>query len=102
MPELKPGSRLKSAVCTTEAIVVKAPAADIDVRCGGVPMIAPDGASDGGSVSADHSAGSLLGKRYVDADESVELLCTKAGEGSLSVGDVSLGLKEAKPLPASD
>ncbi len=102
MPELKPGSRLKSAVCTTEAIVVKAPAADVDIRCGGVAMTAPDGSSDGGTVSPDHSGGSLLGKRYVDADESIELLCTKAGEGSLSVSDVALGLKEAKPLPASD
>jgi hypothetical protein len=102
MPELKPGGRLKSAVCTTEAIVVKAPAGDVDVRCGGVSMIAPDATADGGSVSPDHSGGSLLGKRYVDADETIELLCTKAGEGSLSIGDVALGLKEAKPLPASD
>ena len=102
MPELKPGGRLKSAVCTTEAIVVKAPAGDVDVRCGGAPMTAPDADGSGGSLSPDHSGGSLLGKRYVDADETIELLCTKAGEGSLSIGDVALGLKEAKPLPASD
>ena len=46
--------------------------------------------------------GTALGKRYVDASESLEVLCTKAGEGSLSLGDEPMVLKEAKPLPASD
>jgi hypothetical protein len=32
MPELKAGARLKSAVCTTEVIVVKTPAGNVDVR----------------------------------------------------------------------
>ena len=36
--ELKPGQRLASAVCDTEVVVVKAPAADVDLRCGGHPM----------------------------------------------------------------
>jgi len=30
------------------------------------------------------------------------VLCTKPGDGSLSVGDEPLQVKEAKPLPASD
>ena len=30
-----------------------------------------------------HAQGSLIGKRYVDAEERYELLCTKGGEGSL-------------------
>jgi len=29
-------------------------------------------------------------------------LCTKAGEGSISVGETILTVKGAKPLPASD
>ena len=33
--DLKPGTRLASAVCETEVVVVKAPAADVDLRCGG-------------------------------------------------------------------
>ena len=37
-----------------------------------------------------------------DADETVELLCTKAGEGSLALGRDVLIVKETKPLPASD
>ena len=46
--ELRAGSRLKSAVCATEVIAVKAPSDDIDVRCGGVPMLDAGAAPDGG------------------------------------------------------
>ena len=42
-----------------------------------------------------------MGKRYVDADGS-EILVTKAGKGTLSIGSTPLQVKEAKPLPASD
>ena len=42
-----------------------------------------------------------MGKRYVD-DGGAEVLVTKAGAGTLSVGSTPLSLKEAKPLPASD
>ena len=41
-----------------------------------------------------------MGKRYVD-DGGAELLVTKAGQGTLTVGETPLSLK-AKPLPASD
>jgi hypothetical protein len=44
----------------------------------------------------------LTGKRYADEDLGLELLCTKAGEGWLSVGDRPLLVKGAKPLPSSD
>lgn len=103
MPELKPGSRLKSTVCTTEVIVVKAPSGDVEVTCGGAAMADPATAGDpSGEPAADAADGTQLGKRYVDADETIELLCTKAGAGSLAVGGAALSLKEAKPLPASD
>ena len=39
--ELRAGSRLKSAVCDTEVIAVKAPGGDMDIRCGGVSMLDP-------------------------------------------------------------
>jgi hypothetical protein len=100
---LKAGSRLKSAVCETEVIAVRAPGVDVDLRCGGAPMIEFEAdAPSGGAISPDHHAGTQLGKRYADETTGIELLCTKPGEGSLSVGDVPLPLKEAKPLPASD
>jgi hypothetical protein len=101
--ELRPGSRLRSAVDATEVVVVKPPAGPVDLRCGGHPMV-PLG-SEGGvgaTPSPDHAGGTLLGKRYVDADQTLEMLCTKPGDGSLSVGDEPLEIKEAKPLPASD
>ena len=46
--------------------------------------------------------GTLVGKRYVTEDEAIELLCTKPGAGSLSMGDTALLVKGAKPLPSSD
>jgi hypothetical protein len=100
--ELKAGSRLKSAVCATEVIVVKASGDDVDVTCGGASMLAPDSDSPDGSPAAGADSGSLMGKRYVTEDESLELLCTKPGDGSLGVGTTLLELKEAKTLPASD
>ena len=57
---------------------------------------------EGLSVSPDAAKGTALGKRYVDEEGSLELLCIKPGEGSLALGGVALGLKEAKPLPSSD
>ena len=101
--ELKPGTRLKSSVSTTEVVVVKAPSTDVDLRCGGQPMV-PVGAEADAAAAADpaHSAGALLGKRYADPESGLEVLCTKAGEASLSLGDEPLLQKDAKPLPSSD
>ena len=101
--QLKPGLRLKSAVCATEVVVVKAPKDDIDVRCGGAPMVAVGGeAAGGGALDAAHAAGTLTGKRYADEAVGIELLCTKGGEGSLSLGAEPLLQKDAKALPSSD
>ena len=58
--------------------------------------------ADAAPLSTDHSNGTLMGKRYVDADNTYELLCVKPGKGSLSVDGVALVTKDAKPLPASD
>jgi len=84
-------------------IVVRAPAGDVDLRCGGAPLV-DIGAERPGGVGLDpaHSEGTLLGKRYADEDLGIEVLCTKAGAGSLAIGDQPLGVKQAKPLPASD
>ncbi|HCW00604.1 MAG TPA: hypothetical protein DGK99_04255, partial [Acidimicrobiaceae bacterium] len=97
----KPGSRFTSDVCTTEVIVVKG-AGEADLRCGGVPMASAGSASGTGTPVSGADGGTLMGKRYVDAEETVEVLCTKPGDGSLGLGDTLLDLKEAKPLPASD
>ena len=55
-----------------------------------------------GSLATGWDKGTLIGKRYVDAAGTVELLCVKPGKGSLAIAGVALQLKDAKPLPASD
>ena len=55
-----------------------------------------------GRVAAGHEGPTLVGKRYVDDQTGVELLCIKAGDGALYVNGERLELKEAKPLPSSD
>ena len=100
---LKPGARLFSAVCSTEMIAVKAPAGEVDVTIGGVaPVLSAADRDRSGSVVEGHGGGASMGKRYVDEAETVELLCTKAGEGVPAVGGELLQHKEAKALPASD
>jgi hypothetical protein len=105
--QLKPGTRLRSSVCETQVIVVKAPGAEVELTCGGAPMWpleADAGATDatGTTVDPAFAGKTLLGKRYADEQAGIELLCTKAGEGSLAIGGQTLGFKEAKPLPSSD
>jgi hypothetical protein len=101
--QLKPGTRLKSTTSTTEVIVVKSPSSDVDLRCGGQPMVAyADAVVAGAQPDPAHAAGTSLGKRYADAESGLEVLCTKAGESSLSLGDEPLLVKDAKPLPSSD
>lgn len=98
----KAGARFRSTVCETEVVVVKAPAAEVDLRCGGAVMVPVEEAGGDGAPTAPFDEGTLMGKRYVADDAGLELLCTKPGAGSLSVGAVPLLVKGAKPLPSSD
>ena len=100
--KVRAGTRLKSTVCSTEVMVVKAPGDDVEITCGGAPMADPTSDQSSGDPAPDASDGTLLGKRYIDADGSLELLCTKAGDGTLGADGEPLGLQETKPLPASD
>ena len=102
MAKLKPGTRIKSAVCATELMVIQAPAGDADVRCGGAPMLGIGDPKPDRAIDPSLKAGTQIGKRYVDAAGTIELLCTKPGEGTLALGNAPFVLKEAKPLPASD
>lgn len=100
---LKVGQSLASSVDTTTLIVVRSPEGDVTVTCGGVPMVAgktPSG--DGTTLDEAQIDGAVLGKRYVDEASGIEVLCTKAGRGRLTLGDAPLVLKTAKPLPSSD
>lgn len=96
---VKPGTKLKSAVCDAEILVIRG--GDFVVECGGAPM-AEEWPAKRGTIDPALAGGIRTGKRYVDAAGTVELLCVKPGEGSLSIGGVVLAVKEAKPLPSSD
>ena len=100
---LKPGLRLKSAVCATEVMVLRAPTTEIDLRCGGVEMLASM-QSPASEVRLDptHSQGTLIGKRYIDAQDRVEILCTQGGPGSLTFEGAAMTVKQPKALPSSD
>jgi hypothetical protein len=101
--QMKVGSRLRSVVCETEVIVVKAPGGELDVRCGGHPMVGKDeDVAAAGTPSEAFAGGALIGKRYADEGLGLELLVTKGGTGTLAVGETPLPVKEAKPLPSSD
>ncbi|BCI54419.1 hypothetical protein NIIDNTM18_36970 [Mycolicibacterium litorale] len=99
---IKNGTRLQSQVCDTQVIVVRSADSLDDLRAGGVPMVPLDAAKAAdAALDPALSDGNVMGKRYVD-DNGAEVLVTKAGAGTLSIGSTPLQLKEAKPLPASD
>jgi len=100
---LKPGSRWSSAVCNAEVVVVRPAKEPVVLECGGQPMLALGEAKPVGLTPApDRADGVHVGKRYFDAETGIEVLGSKAGAGSLSVGGRLLARKDAKALPASD
>jgi hypothetical protein len=97
---LRPGVQLASSVCATQVAVIRVPADRTPlIECGGSPMI--EAAPGPKPAPGGTDAATLIGKRYVDASGTVELLCTSSGEGGLSC-DGEPSIKGAKPLPASD
>lgn len=102
---LAAGTRLRSVVCSAEVIVVRADDPSAVVECGGEPMqpLATAGECEAGAVPhAGFDSGAVIGKRYGQSGDPVELLCTKSGTGTLSVSGHILEMRRAKALPASD
>lgn len=102
MKVLKAGTRLRSAVCDAEVMVIRATPAAVSVTCGGAEMIGMADPKASAVIDAAHAAGCLVGKRYVDVNDQFEFLCTKGGKGSLAIDGVLLVVKQAKALPSSD
>jgi hypothetical protein len=99
--ELKVGQKLKSSVCDTQVMIIKTIAGMHELTCGGAPMdLGLE--SQSAELDPDKAKGTLIGKRYVNADESVELLCVKGGAGTLYLDGEELLAKQAKALPSSD
>ncbi|MFF0011530.1 hypothetical protein [Streptomyces sp. NPDC005374] len=95
------GQMLASTVDSTTVVVVRVPDDDLEITCAGAAMTDPGGPRTG-TPDPGLMSGTQLGKRYADEATGVELLCTKAGQGTLAVNGTPLALKGPKPLPASD
>lgn len=98
---MKPGTRYFSAVSELAVVVVRPAPDPVELACGGTAM-----GTDAPAVLAAAQAGldgdTQLGKRYFDEQTGLEVLVTKGGKGTLTVDGRVLGIKQAKPLPASD
>ena len=95
---LKPGSRLKSSVCDAEIMVIKAMSGNI-LTCGGAPMSEEPKKAE---ANQEQMHGCLIGKRYVNKDETIEVLCVKSGKGSIYCNGMELMTKDTKKLPSPD
>jgi hypothetical protein len=100
--ELAAGTRWKSAVSETEIVVVRPADGDHRLGCGGVDMVPVGAEGGGGSVDPALADPTLLGKRYEDEESGLEVLCSKGGDGTLTLDGSPLVVKTAKPLPSSD
>jgi hypothetical protein len=100
--KLRPGQKLHSAVCDAQVVVVRAPATEVELGCGGAPMLEDGQQAAGETLDDSLGEGPVLGKRYADEELGLELLCSRAGTGALTVDGRVLALKGAKPLPSSD
>ncbi|MBL7500004.1 hypothetical protein I6A84_22430 [Frankia sp. CNm7] len=101
--QIKSGARLRSQADSTELVVVRPIPGEVELTCGGHPMVDIKAEPQPGLAVLDGATGGTQqGKRYTLAGTGLEILVTKAGTGALAIGARPLVLKEARPLPASD
>jgi hypothetical protein len=101
--KLKVGQILASITDATTVVVIRASHDEVLLTCGDLEMVDPKANESATQLAtADTGEGLQLGKRYVDASNAVELLCTRAGERPVTINRMPLTLKTTKPLPASD
>ncbi len=97
----KAGTKLNSAVCDTQIMVLRICGDDMEITCGGELMQA-EAVIQKGTLRSAFAGGTLAGKRYVDEAESLEFLCTRGGDGTIAINGAALDIKQAKRLPSSD
>lgn len=102
MTVLAVGMQLHSAVSATSVIVVRPGDSDGELCCGGTPMLAVAPAAPVAPLDPELADGALLGKRYIDEASGLEVMCTKAGEGTLTFAGERLAIKAPASLPSSD
>jgi hypothetical protein len=100
--QFRAGQQLVSAVDSTAVIIIRAPAGECVLTCGGVEMVAPGESAGGARPDPAQLGGTQIGKRYTDEADTIQVLCTKAGTGTLALDGQPLRIQAAKPLPASD
>jgi hypothetical protein len=96
----KPGIKLSSRVCKTQIMILRIPAVEMEIFCGGLPMVIGDPAEF--EELQGENNGTLVGKRYTDETETMEFLCTRGREGTIAVSGHKIDIKSAKKLPSSD
>ena len=55
-------------MCDAQVVVVRAPADDVEIGCGGAPMLEDGEESTGATLDDSLGEGPALGKRYADED----------------------------------
>ncbi|MDF3309659.1 hypothetical protein P3H15_32085 [Rhodococcus sp. T2V] len=88
---------------SAQIIVMRAPAGDVVIEIAGEavsPLAAAPPQAAGGAAGGEDAL--VVGKRYVDKESGLEVLCTVAGAGPLSVDGRPIGTAAAKLLPSSD
>lgn len=102
MKLLTGGTHAKCAVCDTQILVIRATAEAVELTCGGVEMIAANVAKSSVPHTEAPTQAAKVGKRYGNAADTTEMLCTKSGTGALALNGEILVVKQPKALPASD
>lgn len=102
MMRLTPGMELQVEGGAARFVVIRPGDGELQIRCGGRAVVpaAEHEAADGAEPADGEMV--LLGKRYVDGESGVELLCTSPGTGPLTIEGRTVSTKDTKPLPASD
>ena len=103
MIQIKPGTKLSSAVSSAQFVVIRGSGSQA-LTLGGVPLTVTIATAPAADVAAaTELAGEvLIGKRYTDENGDTELLCVKSGSGELEGDGKPLTMKGARALPASD
>jgi hypothetical protein len=101
MRAITAGLKLKSSTCGAQVMVLKGIPDQHELQCGGAEMISVNDTAQN-ELNPELAGGTLVGKRYVNEDESLELLCIKEGVGTLCLDGEKLRIKQPKALPSSD
>ena len=80
------GARLRSVTDSTEVVVVRVGSWRRRSAMWGHPMVPLGDGGDQAQIEAGFDTGAEVGKRYADEEAGIEVLCTKAGQGTLCVG----------------